>query len=392
MTLFSTNEHGQPEHPVKVRKSAKERRRSLGITLLTGSLVLTLALAAVPSAYVIEEPGPWFDTLGYVSVPSDDDGDKDLKTKIPLISIEDEATFPTTGKLDLLTVTVRGNPESTPTWLEVAMAWFEPSKAVVPLEAIFSPNETNEERDAANTALMVNSQQDAIAAALTNLGYDVVVGVKVMGFADGSPAQGVLQEGDIITAFNGTDVESVPELRALLDENGTSIPGTVTYLRDGVSYDAQITPMASESGAVLGVAAQLEYNFPIDVKIRLDDVGGPSAGMMFALGIIDKLTPDDMTAGYHFAGTGTIDAAGKVGPIGGIRQKLYGAQKSGATYFLAPAANCGDVIGHIPDGLQVFSVETLEDAIDVVNFVAMHGEDSQAMNDKMGMLSTCQNE
>ena len=93
--------------------------------------------------------------------------------------------------------------------------------------------------------------------------------------------------------------------------------------------------------------------------------------MMFALGIIDKLTPDEMTAGNHFAGTGTIDAQGNVGPIGGIRQKLYGAQKAGADYFLAPVDNCDEVVGHVPSGVSVFAVSTLDEAINVINFVEM---------------------
>ena len=213
-----------------------------------------------------------------------------------------------------------------------------------------------------------------------------------MGFAEGSPASGVLQEGDVITAFNGTEVDSVPQLRELLDANGTVNPGTVTYIRGDEVNEASIIPMESDSGAVLGIAAQLTYDFPMNITIRLDDVGGPSAGMMFALGIIDKLTPEDLTGGNHFAGTGTIDASGTVGSIGGIRQKMYSAQASGATYFLAPAENCSEVVGHIPSGLQVFAVSDLDQALDVLNFVSKHGENSQEMNDKMGMLPTCQNE
>jgi PDZ domain-containing protein len=112
---------------------------------------------------------------------------------------------------------------------------------------------------------------------------------------------------------------------------------------------------------------------------------------MFALGIIDKLTPGDLTSGHHFAGTGTITASGTVGPIGGIRQKLYGAQRAGAQYFLAPAGNCAEVAGHIPDGLHVFKVSSLSDALKVLDFVAMHGDQSAAMNAKMGTLPTCDN-
>lgn len=389
MTLFRADEQGMPEGHNKTPKTKAQRRRTLGVTLLIGSLVLTVGLAAVPSAYVIEQPGPWFDTLGTVSIPDPEDDTK--KDKIPLITIDGTNTYPTTGELDLLTVSVLGNPDQTPSWIEVASAWFDPSKAVVPLEAIFPKEETTQEREAANTAQMVDSQQDAIAAALTNLGYDVVVGVEVLGFTDSSPAKSVLALGDVITAFNGTPVKSVPQLRELLKANGSSTAGTVTFIRKGVTQDAQVTPIDVDGNTVLGIGAKAQYDFPFEVTIRLDDVGGPSAGMMFALGIIDKLTPEDITGGNHFAGTGTIDAQGNVGPIGGIQQKLYGAKKAGATYFLAPADNCDEVVGHVPAGLQVYSVKTLNDALNVLSFVEMHGEKSEAMNAKMGMLATCQN-
>jgi PDZ domain-containing protein len=201
----------------------------------------------------------------------------------------------------------------------------------------------------------------------------------------------VLSLGDVITAFNGTPVESVPQLRELLATNGAETPGTVSFIRGGVSQEAQVTPMDVEGKVVLGIGAKAKYDFPFDVTIRLDAVGGPSAGMMFALGIIDKLTPENITDGNHFAGTGTIDAQGNVGPIGGIQQKLFGAKKAGATYFLAPADNCDEVVGHVPSGLQVYSVKTLNDALSVLSFVEMHGEKSEAMNAKMGMLATCQN-
>ena len=133
-----------------------------------------------------------------------------------------------------------------------------------------------------------------------------------------------------------------------------------------------VTPVAAESdGApVIGVYAASTYDFPIDVQIQLPGVGGPSAGMMFALGIYDKLTPGELTGDEHIAGTGTIDGGGEVGAIGGIVQKMYGASAAGADWFLAPESNCSEVVGHIPSGLQVFSVGTLDDAITAVEAIA----------------------
>ena len=139
--------------------------------------------------------------------------------------------------------------------------------------------------------------------------------------------------------------------------------------------------MDGEKTLLLGVNLITDYDFPIDVTIQLNNVGGPSAGMMFALGIIDTLTPGELNGGQDFAGTGTITADGEVGPIGGIRQKMHGAQDAGAEWFLAPAANCDEVVGHVPAGLEVFSVETLDDALDVLDAVREDGD--------MAALPTC---
>ncbi|MGB4779922.1 S16 family serine protease, partial [Microbacterium sp.] len=123
---------------------------------------------------------------------------------------------------------------------------------------------------------------------------------------------------------------------------------------------------------LVGITTSHDYDFPVDVTIQLDNVGGPSAGMMFALGIIDTLSDGDLNGGEQVAGTGTIDSAGTVGPIGGIRQKMYGAKDAGATWFLAPRDNCEEVVGHVPAGLRVFSVATLDDALDAL--AAIRGE------------------
>src|SRR5690606_2869586 len=121
---------------------------------------------------------------------------------------------------------------------------------------------------------------------------------------------------------------------------------------------------------LVGISLTTDYDFPVDVRLQLDNVGGPSAGMMFALGIIDTLTPGGLNGGKKIAGTGTIDAAGTVGPIGGIRQKLYGARDAGATVFLAPESNCDEVVGHVPDGLDVFRTGTLEESMRILDVIA----------------------
>lgn len=344
-------------------RTGEPRRRGglKGWGILALALVAGIALGVVPSPYVIEEPGPVYNTLG--TAPNADD------VETPLIDIPDETVYPTEGSLDLLTVSVFGNRETRPSWLAVATAWFDPSQAVIPVDQVFPQDVTTEQRDSQNQAAMVNSQQDAIAAALTHLEYDYPTTVSIVSLPDGSPADGLLEDGDVITAVDGTEVGSITELRAALQDTGADSPVAVDILRDGIASTVSVTPIENAGAVVLGINVTTSYEFPFTVELELDRVGGPSAGMMFALGIIDKLTPGSLQGGAHVAGTGTIDQAGVVGPIGGIQQKLYGAADAGAEWFLAPAENCDEVTGHVPDGLTVFAVETLDDALAAVEAV-----------------------
>ncbi|WP_374946499.1 PDZ domain-containing protein [Agreia sp.] len=337
------------------------RRRTTGWTVLVIALVLGLVMSFLPTPYVIEQPGPVFDTLGSQTV----DG-----TETPLISIDGETTYPTAGTLDMLTVSVVGSPQQTPSWAEVVQAYFDRSKAVVPLEAIYPADVTTDQRDEQNAALMVDSQQEAIAAALSSLGYDFETSVSVGTVSKDSPADGELEAGDVITGVNGQAVDSIDELRAAVAENGTDKPAVVDVTRDGTPVEASITPITSGDASVLGIGVQAGFEFPFDVEIQLDDVGGPSVGMMFALGIIDKLSEGELNGGENVAGTGTISADGGVGPIGGIRQKLFGARDAGADWFLAPASNCDEVTGHVPDGIRVFAVSTLDDSLAALAAIA----------------------
>jgi PDZ domain-containing protein len=136
--------------------------------------------------------------------------------------------------------------------------------------------------------------------------------------------------------------------------------------RDGVEQEISITSIANPDDPTvpqigIGVDTLYSADFPID--FTLEHIGGPSAGLMFAAGIVDKLTPGDLVAGRHVAGTGTIAPDGTVGPIGGIRQKLAGARNAGATLFVLPEKHCTEIEGHVPDGLTVVPVGTLTEGI-----------------------------
>ena len=376
MTLF-TDDGLEAEQQPAVR-IAPPRRTIIGWIAVAVAAALTLILAIAPAPYVIEQPGPVFNTLGKDQAV----GRAASPDAKPLISIPGKTTYPTAGSLDLLTVSLVGNPDQLPRWLDIVSAWFTPSKAVVPLDDVFPPGTTTQQSDSQNAALMVDSQQDAVAAALNHLGYTFPQAVAVKQVIKGTPADGVLKVGDEVTSVNGKPVPGVQTLRDLLRSNGAGAAAKVGILRDGAASTVSITPEKSGGQTVLGIGAGMDYTFPFDVKIQLDNVGGPSAGQMFALGIIDKLTPDNLNGGKRVAGTGTIDNEGNIGAIGGIRQKMYAARdEGGAAYFLAPSSNCDEVTGHIPSGLRVFAVKTLQDSLKALSAVRT--------GNGLGSLPTC---
>jgi PDZ domain-containing protein len=345
--------------------SRRSRGSTIGWSLILLAMLVTIIVALVPSPYVIEQPGPVFDTLGKVQVGGE---------SVPLIDIQGADTFPTGGSLNMLTVSINGNRDSRLNWFQVASAWFDSSKAVVPLDSVYPAGVTVEQSNKQSQVEMQNSQQEAVAAALTDLGYDFTTSLEVADVSKGLPAEGALEVGDTIVSVNGQTFTDVTGLKSAIAANGTERPAAVVVLRGGVEQTLQITPVMSDGGdasaPVVGITVSGDFDFPIDVTIQLEKVGGPSAGQMFALGIIDKLTPGELTGGKEIAGTGTITGDGTVGPIGGIRQKMYGAVRAGADYFLAPADNCDEVVGHVPDGLTVFAVSKLSESLTALEAVA----------------------
>lgn len=323
------------------------------------AVLLALVVGLLPAPYVIEVPGPVVDTLGTTQVNGE---------KAALIGIPGRTTYPTRGRLDLLTVTVLGGPSATPSWLELAGAWFDRSKAVKPLEEVYPRGVTQRQIDQQSTSEMTDSQQEAKAAALRELGYAVPVTVQVAAVQPQSAAAGRLRTGDVLRTANGRAITSTGALQDAVQANGGGKPIALGVTRSGTATTVQVTPRSADLGdgqrrLLLGIATGERFRFPFTVDIRLANIGGPSAGMMFALGIVDKLTPGALTGGRHVAGTGTIDADGRVGPIGGIVQKLAGARAEGATVFLAPRANCDEVRGNVPDGLTVYAVGTLKESL-----------------------------
>ena len=341
------------------------RRRKAGLAFLAAAVVGAVGLAAVPAPFVIEMPGPVYNTL---STAQDSKGND-----VPLINIDGAKTYQTKGELSLLTVYVAGAPDDHPSWLDVISSWFRPDYAVIPMDLIYPPGSTHADEVKSAAVQMSNSQQEAVAAALTHLGIAFDSQVVVEEAMKGYPAEGKLKAGDVVVSANGNPVANVSDLRAVIKDLGVGATIDLGIERGGVTTTVSVGIVKSKQDKatpVIGVLTSGKYIFPFTVDIQLNNVGGSSAGMMFALGIIDELTPGSLNGGANVAGTGEITAAGEVGTIGGIVQKAYAARDSGATWMLVPLGNCDDLYGHVPDGLREVAVETLDDSLAALKAIA----------------------
>jgi PDZ domain-containing protein len=195
----------------------------------------------------------------------------------------------------------------------------------------------------------------------------------VTGVVKGMPAAGALRAGDIITAVDGKPVTCHTDAATLIQARRPGAPVLLTISRGAAVKHIHLTTVNSGGIAFVGIQEVESYRFPFQVKINVGAIGGPSAGMMFALGIIDKLTPGSLTNGRFIAGTGEITASGEVEPIGGIQQKMAGARAAGATVFLTPAANCPDTKGAVPPGMRLVKVSTLAGALQDLKALADGG-------------------
>lgn len=337
------------------------------LSFIAGFAVLLL----LPTPYLIERAGPTFDVLGEIS------GE-------PVIKINNQPSFDADGRLDVLTVSIVGRPERTPNWVEIGLAWIDSTQKVIPVEALYPPDRTSEEVRAESSAMMEVSQQDAIAAALGYLGYQTPREIYVSEVTADAASSGKLVAADFVISVNDQRLSSVEQLREIIGAWDEVSPVQVVVSRSGALITQDIIPRKDAEGNFrLGILVGYRYDFPVDVELQLGDVGGPSGGMMFALGIIDRLTPEGITGGLHIGGTGTIQQSGIVGPIGGIVQKLHGAKSAGATVFLAPAGNCREIAGNEPSGLRVVKIEQLRDAVSAL--------EKLSKNQDLASLPSCTN-
>jgi Lon-like protease len=304
--------------------------------------------------YVIEGPGPTWNTLG-------DDGDK------PIISVQGAPTSTSAGELRMTTVGVLSDISL---W-QALRGWISSDNSVVPREVVYPPDKTTDQVNQQNAEDFRQSQDSATMAALRELGYPVIVSVGDV--VDGSAASGHLQAGDVLTSVNGTKVTSGSAFTQLVRSKPAGTPLEFGYTRNGVAGTTSFAARNDNGTTRLGISIKESQPSPITVNIRLANVGGPSAGLMFALGIVDKVEPADLTGGLKIAGTGEIDADGNVGIIGGIPHKMVAAKRAGATVFLVPAGNCAEALDHQVRGLQLIKVTTLDDALAQLSTLRAHG-------------------
>lgn len=317
------------------------------------AIVLTAFLGLYRVPYAIYQPGPATNVLGNV------DG-------VPLLRIEGTRSYRPSpnsrGTLDMTTVSVSGGPEY-PTHLDdVLRAWVSPDDTVLPREQVFPKDQSAQAVRQENAAEMSQSQEQATVAGLREAGRVVREQVRVISVDPKAPAAAVLKAGDVLTDLQGRPVTGNLQMRSTLTALRPGAAVRLVVRRGGSSVALRTKTTNNGDRTVLGVDIEPVYDFPVTVKFATKDVGGPSAGMMFALGIYDLLTPGDLVGEQPIAGTGTIDPEGQVGPIGGIAQKLVGAKAAGAKWFLAPQSNCSEVVGHVPQGLRVVSTSTLHES------------------------------
>ncbi|MDX6206596.1 MAG: Lon-like protease [Frankiales bacterium] len=336
-------------------------RRVVTLVLST-ALVLAMVVigAQMHVPYAGLGPGPTYNTLG-----------KDSKGE-PLISVTGRQTYPpSSGHLNLVTVSVSGGPHYPMDLTKALRYLFDKHVELVPESEIFPPGQTSQQVQQQDNQQMQQSQSSAEVAALGELGIPPT-GVQIFEVTANKPAYGVLKPGDQIVSIDGTPATTQEAVTSLIQKHQVGDKVTIGITRGGKPMSFTIGTVASaDKPPHPQIGVTLQPSWPFMVSIHVDSVGGPSAGMMFALGLIDVLTPGDLTGGKFIAGTGEIDNAGNVSPIGGITQKMYGVRAAGAQYFLAPADNCNDVVtGGIPAGLQVIKVNKLHDALADVKAIA----------------------
>lgn len=327
------------------------RRVATLLVALIPIVVFGLLMSVITVPFVSLGPGPTFNTLGQVEGKE-------------VVDIKGTQVDPVSGHLNMTTVSQRDGL----TLADALRLWASGSEQLVPRDVVYPPDRSKDQVDKENDLEFKKSEESAEFAALGYLKYPAAV--TVLTISDDGPSKGKLQQNDAITAVNGHPVATLDEFTGQLK---LTKPGDEVML----DYKRKNAPNGTVK-ITLGKNGDRDYGFlgvgvvqapwaPFTIDFNLANIGGPSAGLMFSLAVIDKLTPGELDGGKFVAGTGTIDAEGKVGPIGGITHKMFAAKDAGATVFLVPAANCAEAKTGGGQGLTLVKVGTLTEAVDGLN-------------------------
>ncbi|NLE98508.1 MAG: PDZ domain-containing protein [Propionibacterium sp.] len=338
-------------------------RNAVAVSASVLFVVLAAILVLTPAPYVTWRPGTPVNVLG-----STDSG--------PIIDVTGTPTYDSTGQL-LLTIVSTSKASSNVSLPEAMMVYFAEHSDAMPRDLIYPPGKSGEEVTAEAVASMDTSRSNAIVAALRAAGISVVEHPMVANVVMSGPAGGRLMPGDLITAVNGQSVDATAEVARIVSSSQIGGPVTFEVLRDGEEQSVSVntTSSSQDSGrAMVGVGLGIGYEYAPTVSYGLsDEIVGPSAGLVFALGIYDRVTEGELFADRIVAGTGEIDPSGQVRSIGGVREKIKGAEDADATVFLMPPDNC-ETVGDLETDVQLVPVATLRDAIAALQFIAEGNE------------------
>lgn len=345
-----------------ISNESKPQRRILPSKIVSWSATAALVggglfLVVAPTPYLVEQPGPVYNLL------SDINGE-------PMISISDQETYPVSGELNMMTVSMKGNSTKGASWLEVGLAGLDPALTVVNITDIYPEGWDDQRLSDEADMMMLDSQANAKAAALNllNISYSAVI--KVTMVEKKGPAGTILKAGDTLVTIQGEEATGLTQVQKLVAETKGERPVELVVIRDGERLSLSVLPKLIEDKWRMGIYVQTVPTFPFPIDVKVGNVGGPSAGQSLTLAIYDKLTPGELTGGQRIAGTGTITPDGVIGPVGGVKQKMYGAKRAGVNWFLVPSSNCDQVVGNIPDGLTVIKVSTIQDSLQAVKAIA----------------------
>jgi PDZ domain-containing protein len=321
-----------------------------------------IVAAVTAMALAIMTTGAWAVDLPFYAFSSGPVGDA-----VDAVDVEGTEIFAPSGELMMLTVS--GQEVNL---FEAVVAGFDPDVDLVPESAIRSPDESDEDFVLRNRASMDVSTETAITVALRRLGYEITPtsdGIRVVEVVAGAPASSLIQVDDVILEVDGQIVTLVEELAPLVTANavGDTIELKIRRGEEEVSLSVELAAREDEPARpMIGITVENlnpRFDFPFAINIEAGQIGGPSAGMMYTLAVMDLLSPDDLTRGHVIAGTGTIDIEGNVGPIGGVRQKVVAAEAAGAEVMLVPATNYDEALTARRYGMELVPVATLDEVL-----------------------------